>query len=52
MWTPEEAEQVIAIAREIVPDVKTMSMPKDRQAEEGIDNVTEDAKAYSPTIIE
>lgn len=52
MWTPEEAKQIISIAKEVVPDVKTMSMPKGLQAEKGTDAVIEYAINYLPTILE
>lgn len=52
MWTQEEAKEIVSIAREIVPNAKTMSMPKGLQAEKGTDAVIEYAKNYLPTILE
>lgn len=52
MWTPEEAKQIVAIAKEIVPDVKTMSMPKGMHAEKGTDGVIEYAKNYLRIILD
>ncbi|KAL2023982.1 hypothetical protein VTK56DRAFT_217 [Thermocarpiscus australiensis] len=35
MWTPEEAQQIVAIAKEVVPDLKTFSLPQGLQVEKG-----------------
>lgn len=51
MWTAEEAEQIITIAKEIVPNVKTMSVPKGLQADKGPDAVIEYGKSHLPEIL-
>lgn len=51
MWTPEQAQQIISIAREVVPNVKTMSVPKGLQNEKGPDAVVEYGKAHLPDIL-
>ncbi|KAH8758396.1 hypothetical protein F5883DRAFT_566156 [Diaporthe sp. PMI_573] len=52
MWTPEEAAQAISIAREIVPDIKVMSLPKGLQVEKGPEGVIEYGKAHLPAILD
>lgn len=41
MWTPEEAERIISLAKEIIPTLKTFSLPKGLQVERGPDAVVE-----------
>lgn len=52
MWTPEEAAQAITVAREIVPNIKVMSLPKGLQVEKGPEGVIEYGKAHLPTILD
>jgi hypothetical protein len=51
MWTPEEARQIIAIAREIVPDLKTFSLPQGLQVDKGPDAVVEYIKENLPALL-
>lgn len=51
MWTPEQAQQIIVIAREVVPKVKTMSVPKGLQSEKGPDAVIDYGKTHLPDIL-
>lgn len=51
MWTLEEAQQIIAIAREVVPDLRTMSIPKGLQADKGPNAVVEHVKARLPELL-
>lgn len=51
MWTPEEASQAVSIAREIVPDIKVMSLPKGLQVEKGPEGVIEYGMAHLPGIL-
>ncbi|KAK4238641.1 hypothetical protein C8A03DRAFT_33338 [Achaetomium macrosporum] len=51
MWTPEEAQQIIAIAKEIVPDLKTFSLPQGLQVEKGPDAVVEYIKEHLPALL-
>ncbi|GAB1319055.1 Alpha beta fold family protein [Madurella fahalii] len=51
MWTSEEAEQIIALAREIVPDLKTFSLPQGLQVEKGPDAVVEYIKENLPSLL-
>lgn len=52
MWTPEEAAQAVSIAREIVPDIKVMSLPKGLQVEKGPEGVIEYGMAHLPGILD
>jgi hypothetical protein len=51
MWTPEEARQIIAIAKEIVPGLKTFSLPQGLQVDKGPDAVVEYIKENLPTLL-
>ncbi|KAL2137434.1 hypothetical protein VTI74DRAFT_55 [Chaetomium olivicolor] len=51
MWTPEEAKQIIAISKEIVPDLKTFSLPQGLQMENGPDAVVEYIKENLPSLL-
>ncbi|KAL2172038.1 hypothetical protein VTG60DRAFT_775 [Thermothelomyces hinnuleus] len=51
MWTPEEVQQIIAIAKEIVPDLKTFSLPQGLQVEKGPDAVVEYIKEHLPALL-
>ncbi|KAK4033413.1 hypothetical protein C8A01DRAFT_50004 [Parachaetomium inaequale] len=52
MWTPEEAQQIIAIAKEIVPDLKTFSLPQGLQVNKGPDAVVEYIKENLPALLD
>lgn len=51
MWTPEEAQDIIAIAKEIVPDLKTFSLPQGLQVQKGPDAVVEYIKEHLPGLL-
>jgi hypothetical protein len=51
MWTPEEAQQIIAIAKEIVPGLKTFSLPQGLQVNKGPDAVVEYIKENLPALL-
>ncbi|KAH6856470.1 hypothetical protein B0I37DRAFT_351533 [Chaetomium sp. MPI-CAGE-AT-0009] len=51
MWTPEEARQIIAIAKEIVPGLKTFSLPQGLQVDKGPDAVVEYIKENLPALL-
>ena len=52
MWTPEEAQRIIAIAKSVVPSLKTFSLPQGLQVEKGPDAVVEFIKEHLPAILE
>jgi hypothetical protein len=52
MWTPEEAQKIVGIAKEIVPDLLTFSLPQGLQVEKGPDAVVEYIKEHLPSILE
>ncbi|KAM7204510.1 hypothetical protein V8F33_001474 [Rhypophila sp. PSN 637] len=41
MWTPEEAAQIVAIAKEVIPTLRTYSLPQGLQVEKGPDAVVD-----------
>ncbi|KAK1755953.1 hypothetical protein QBC47DRAFT_200757 [Echria macrotheca] len=51
MWSPQEAEQIIAIAKEIVPGLRTFSLPQGLQVEKGPDAVVEYIKEHLPSLL-
>ncbi|KAK4450039.1 hypothetical protein QBC34DRAFT_298087 [Podospora aff. communis PSN243] len=51
MWTPEEAQKIISIAKGIVPDLKTFSLPQGLQVEKGPDAVVEYIKENLPSLL-
>lgn len=52
MWSVEEAEEAVSIAREIVPGIKVMSLPKGLQVEKGPEGVIEYGMAHLPAILD
>lgn len=52
MWTPEEAQQIVSIAKAVVPSLKTLSLPQGLQVEKGPEGVLEYVKAHLPGILE
>ncbi|KAK3991375.1 hypothetical protein QBC44DRAFT_341207 [Cladorrhinum sp. PSN332] len=52
MWTPEQAREIIAIAKEIVPDLKTFSLPQGLQVDKGPDAVVEYIKENLPSLLD
>ncbi|KAK3503099.1 hypothetical protein B0T13DRAFT_191223 [Neurospora crassa] len=52
MWTPEEAHQIITIAKEVVgEDLKTFSLPQGLQVNKGPDAVVEYIKENLPSLL-
>ena len=51
MWTPEEAQKIIAIAKGIFPDLKTFSLPQGLQVEKGPDAVVDYVKENLPSLL-
>ncbi|KAF2664155.1 hypothetical protein BT63DRAFT_429686 [Microthyrium microscopicum] len=52
MWTPEQAQSIIAEAKSIVPNIKTHSIPQGLQVEKGPDAVVEYLKDNIPLLLE
>jgi len=52
MWTPEQAQEIIATAKEIVPGLKTLSIPQGLQVEKGPDAVVEWISERIPVILD
>ena len=51
MWTPEEAQQIIAIAKGVIPHLKTYSLPQGMQVEKGPDAIVEYIKEHLGEIL-
>jgi hypothetical protein len=52
MWTREESAEILALARNIVPDIKTFAMPYGYQNEKGPEAVVEHLKEVIPKLLE
>ncbi|PCH36381.1 hypothetical protein WOLCODRAFT_91986 [Wolfiporia cocos MD-104 SS10] len=52
MWTPEQAKEIVLIAQELIPGIKTFSIPYGFQVEKGPDAVVEHIKENLPAILE
>lgn len=53
MWTPEEAQQIIAIAKAVVgEDLKTFSLPQGLQVNKGPDAVVDYIKENLPSLLD
>lgn len=52
MWTPEESQKIIAIAKEIVPNLKTFSLPQGLQVQKGPDAVVDFIKENLPSLLD
>jgi hypothetical protein len=51
MWTPEQSQEIQAIARETVPGIKTMALPQGLQAQKGPDAVVQYLVEKLPGLI-
>ncbi|KAK3380135.1 hypothetical protein B0T24DRAFT_522492 [Lasiosphaeria ovina] len=52
MWTPEESQQIIAIAKGVVPNLRTFSLPQGLQVAKGPDAVVEYIKGNLPALLD
>jgi hypothetical protein len=52
MWTKEESTEIMNIAKETVPGIKTMALPQGLQVERGPDAVVEYIKLAWPGLVE
>jgi hypothetical protein len=52
MWTPEQSKEIIEIAKSIVPDLKTYSIPQGLQVQQGPDAVVDHIKEKLPSILD
>lgn len=52
MWTEEESEEIQRIAKEVVPGIKTMALPRGMQVEKGPDAVVEFLVEKLPALID
>ncbi|KAK3688421.1 hypothetical protein B0T22DRAFT_439967 [Podospora appendiculata] len=51
MWTPEESGRIIAIAKGVIPGLKTFSLPQGLQVDKGPDAVVEYIKENLPSLL-
>jgi len=51
MWTPEESQKIISIAKGIIPGLKTFSLPQGLQVEKGPDAVVEYIEENLPSLL-
>ncbi|KAL2680378.1 hypothetical protein Neosp_007976 [[Neocosmospora] mangrovei] len=52
MWTPEEAEKIQALAKSIIPDIKTHAIPQGLQVEKGPDAIVEYLVEKVPPLLD
>ena len=52
MWSKEEAEQILSIARSVKPDIKTHVIPHGLQVEKGPDAIVEHLVEEVPKLLE
>lgn len=52
MWTPEEADKIQALARSIIPDIKTHAIPQGLQVEKGPDAIVEYLVEKVPPLLD
>jgi hypothetical protein len=51
MWTPEQSSWVLAQAREVNPNVKTLAIPQGLQVQHGPDAVVAYVKEQLPALL-
>ncbi|KAH9951054.1 alpha/beta-hydrolase [Amylocystis lapponica] len=52
MWTPEQAQEIVGIAKEVAPELKTLSLPPGLSMNKGQDGVVEYIKQKLPEILD
>ncbi|KAH9930297.1 uncharacterized protein B0H18DRAFT_905561 [Fomitopsis serialis] len=52
MWTPEQQQEIVLIAEEAIPGIKTFKIPSGLQVEKGPDAVVELIKESLPSILD
>jgi len=52
MWTMEESDEIQRIAKDTVPGIKTMAIPRGLQVEKGPDAVVEFLKEKWPALVQ
>lgn len=51
MWSREEALRIVAIAREVMPNLRTLSLPQGLQMDKGPDAVVEYVRERLPEVL-
>ncbi|KAI0718831.1 hypothetical protein C8Q72DRAFT_132582 [Fomitopsis betulina] len=51
MWTPEQQQEIVQIAEEAIPGIRTFKIPTGLQVEKGPDAVVEFIKDNLPSIL-
>ena len=52
MWTPEQSQEIEAIARAIIPDIKFHAIPYGLQVAKGPEAIVEYLTDQVPTLLE
>lgn len=52
MWTPEQSQEIEAIARTIIPDIKFHAIPYGLQVAKGPEAIVEYLTDQVPTLLE
>ncbi|KAJ7871290.1 hypothetical protein B0H13DRAFT_1634353 [Mycena leptocephala] len=52
MWTPEQAKEIVDIAKGVIPDLKTFSFPQGLQVNKGPDAGVEYIKESLPGLLD
>jgi len=52
MWTEDQSSRILAQAREVNPNVKTLALPQGLQAQGGPDAIIGYVKEHLPAVIE
>ncbi|PIL32757.1 hypothetical protein GSI_04872 [Ganoderma sinense ZZ0214-1] len=52
MWTPEQAKEIVGIAKATIPGIKTFSLPQGLQVQKGPDAVVEYIKENLPGLLD
>ncbi|KAI0831825.1 hypothetical protein BC628DRAFT_1415330 [Trametes gibbosa] len=51
MWTAEQVQEIVAIAKDTVPGIRTFNIPFGLQVEKGPDAVVEYIKEHLPSVL-
>ncbi|KAH9832570.1 uncharacterized protein C8Q71DRAFT_259353 [Rhodofomes roseus] len=52
MWTPEEQQELVLIAEQTIPGIKTFKIPSGLQVEKGPDAIVDFIKENLPSILD
>ncbi|KZP19619.1 hypothetical protein FIBSPDRAFT_920066 [Athelia psychrophila] len=52
MWTPEQVQEIVGIAKGVIPDLKIFNIPQGLQVNKGPDAVVEYIKENLPSLLD